>query len=330
MLKCSRCRHIFPGPSRPAAANPPSSAPAPDAPRAVENLSFTFSQPGAKEAPPDLTIDEPEQEFELGTDAPVPTTAIGSGAPPADPIAQPFDTDDTEPELDAPSFAGPSKGLQAASKPTAPANLDRDFDSDEFDDGAEPRDEFDEPFEEPRAMSQGISARPVVIFLALVVGAYAAIAWTLRANPVLADSLFHKLPFISSLTEDRLLNRKIVLTDVTGGYQPIKDGQSVFVITGNALNNAPVTVRNIEIVGRLFDKSSAQLDEKAIYCGNVISMKILKSLTQREVSILQNLKPPKRFGIAPGEESTFVIVFMQPPAGVTEFSSQVLSVQRQA
>ena len=179
-------------------------------------------------------------------------------------------------------------------------------------------------------MPQGISARPVIIFLALVVGAYAVIAWTLRANPALADSLFRKVPFISSLTEDRLLNRKIVLTDVTGGYQPIKDGQSVFVITGRALNNAPVTVRNIEIVGRLFNQSNAQLDEKTIYCGNVISMKILKSLTQREVSILQNLKPPKRFGIAPGEESTFVIVFMQPPAGVTEFSSQVVSVQRQA
>ncbi|HVN85585.1 MAG TPA: DUF3426 domain-containing protein [Candidatus Binatia bacterium] len=275
------------------------------------------------QATSDLTIDESEPEFELGTEPVVPPTALGGETPPAGPLGESFGDDEIEPAL----TRAPTRRQKGPETPAA-AKLDADFEGENgFDDVA---DEFDEPFEEPRTMPQGISARPVIIFLALVVSAYAAIAWTLRANPVLADSLFRKLPFISSLTEDRLLNRKIVLSDVSGVYQRIKDGQTVFVITGRALNNAPVTVRNIEIVGRLYDNDNRQLDEKTIFCGNVISMKILRSLTQREVSILQNLKPPKRFGIAPGEESTFVIVFMQPPSGVTEFSSQVLAVQRQA
>ncbi|MBI4515342.1 MAG: zinc-ribbon domain-containing protein [Deltaproteobacteria bacterium] len=322
MLKCSRCRHIFPGPNA-ASKKPPAPKPASSPP---ENLSFTFSEASPSEPLPpaaDLTIDEPEPEFELGTEPAAPMTARERRSPPAQRHA--LEEPDVTPTRDV---VEPVRAIFEADEeapyeppPLAPTAAD-DFD-DEF------RDEAIAQEEEP-SPAPGISVQPVLIFLALVVAAYGALAWTLRSNPELADSLFRKLPFISAITEDRLLNRKIVLSDVIGGYQRIKDGQAVFVITGRALNNAPVTVRNIQVVGRLFNNANTQLDEKTIFCGNVVSTKILKSLTQREVSILQDLKPPKRFGIAPGEESTFVIVFMQPPAGVTEFSSQVLAAQRQA
>jgi predicted Zn finger-like uncharacterized protein len=335
MLKCSRCRHIFPGPSPATTAAPPKPTPPPAAvapppkpPIPAENLSFTFSPAEAKEAPkrePDLTIDEPEPEFQLGTDA--------------DEVHEDLTLPDPEPAPEPAKAPPPSTRLSSPAAPRRPAPPPDDRGADVFVDEFQEQideqlhSEFDEPFEEQEEeppMPRGISVRPVVIFLGLVVAAYAVVAWTLRANPAVADSLFQKLPFISSLTEDRLLNRKIVLSDVTGGYQRIKDGQNVFVITGRALNNAPVTVRNVQILGRLFNSEGTQLDEKAIYCGNVISLKILKSLTQREVSVLQDLKPPKRFGIAPGEETIFVIVFMQPPSGVTEFSGQVVAAQRQA
>ncbi|MBI1818510.1 MAG: zinc-ribbon domain-containing protein [Deltaproteobacteria bacterium] len=333
MLKCSRCRHIFPGPST--STTPPQPPPKPSVVDTPENLSFTFSEQPAKEpsAPArDLTIDEPEPEFELGTDAAPSTRHRETASPTSHSFAE-------EEEDEAPAVTrSANESLDISrdddldfNEPERPTTrIAREELEEDEQAAADVSDEFDEPFEEERVMPRGISVRPVVIFLGLVVAAYAVIAWTLRANVVLADSLFHKLPFISSLTEDRLLNRKLVLSDVTGGYQRIKDGQTVFVITGRALNNATVTVRNVQIVGRLYSRDDAQLDEKSIFCGNVISMKILKSLTQREVSILEDLKPPKRFGIAPGEESIFVIVFMQPPNGVTEFSSQVVAAQRQA
>jgi predicted Zn finger-like uncharacterized protein len=324
MLKCSRCRHIFPGPTPP--SPPPAPAPAePKSPPAkVETLSFTFPEERLKEpgrGEPDLTIDEPEPEFELGADLPPASPKSPAVPPEAPPPDEQEDDEEAEEDLAPP----PSSRRPGASRVE---NVDEDEQYarvEDFDD------EFlDEPVAEAVDMSRGISVRPVLIFLAVVVAGYGAIAWTLRSDTDLADSLFRKLPFISSITEDRLLNRKVVLSEVSGGYQRIKDGQTVFVITGRALNNAAVTVRNVQILGRLFDTNAQQVDEKSIFCGNVISLKILRSLTQREVSILQDLKPPKRFGIAPGEESTFVIVFMQPPPGVTEFSSQVISAQRQA
>jgi len=351
MLKCSRCRHIFPGPAQPgASAAATSSAPSPTPSTATgrkgkaagtagasENLSFTFSDPPVKDPQEEFTIDEPEQEFELGTEVTEPAH-ISEPSRQAEPEETPAAADEPEQEELSELFDDESEAPAASEppqpeRPKAPARLKRSEPErfvpspgkDEFD-----AEDFDaDDLEEDSVTPGGVSVRPMLIFLTLVVVAYGALSWTLRSDPELAESLLRKLPLISSLTEDRLLNRKIVLNDVTGGYQRIKDGGTVFVITGRALNNAPTTVHNVQIVGRLFDGESREVEEKSIFCGNVISTKILRSLTQREVSILQDLKPPKRFGIAPGDEASFVIVFMRPPNGVTEFSSQVIAAQRQ-
>jgi len=338
MLKCSRCRHIFPGPGGTAAGAKPSPTANPTASGrkgaggTPQSLSFTFSDPPPKEPQEEFSIDEPEQEFELGVEPaeimPVPTTTPRPTAKESAAEKQPdlFVADPgEEPESEAAAEAPPPAPPPAAAKPKEP-EPSPSFGKDEFD--AEAFD--DEELEEEAVSPRGISVRPVLIFLGVIVLAYGVLSSTLHGDPVLADSLLRKLPFLSGLSEDRLLNRKIVLSEVTGGYQRIKDGDSVFVITGRALNNAPVTVHNVQIVGRLFDADNRPVEEKSIVCGNVVSTKILRSLTRREVSILQDLKPPKRFGIAPGEEASFVIVFMQPPKGVTEFTSQVIGAQRQA
>jgi hypothetical protein len=272
-------------------------------------LPFTFSGSRWKEQPADLTIDEPEVEFELGAES-AETMALPAKDPPA--------ISAREQETESAPATVASGAADAAMQD---ADEDEDLPPEQFD---------DEPFEEQPVMPRAGSIRPIFMFLMLVVVGYGALASTLRQDPVLTESLLRKLPFMGRLTEDHLLNRKIVIKELNGGYQRIKDNQRVFVITGQALNNSAVSVGNVQILGRLFDSNSAQLDEKTIFCGNVISMKILRSLTQREVSILQNLRPPKRFAIAPGEESTFVIVFMRPPSGVAEFSSQVIGAQRQA
>ena len=111
--------------------------------------------------------------------------------------------------------------------------------------------------------------------------------------------------------------------------QRIKDGKDVFVISGKAVNTARTALHSVQITGKLLDATGKELEQKTIYCGNVISTKLLKDLSPREVSVLQTLNPPKRFMIEPGESSTFVIVFMDPPRAATEFSTQVVAAQRQ-
>jgi len=170
----------------------------------------------------------------------------------------------------------------------------------------------------------------ILVFLGLTLATYGTLAQTFFANPALCDRLLQRIPLIGSPGGERLLTRKLALTDVVGSYQRIKDGKEVFVITGKALNTAPVPLQSIQIAGKLFNGAGAELDQKVISCGNVISTRVLKDLTPREVSILQKLSPPKGFTIEPGGSSTFVIVFMDPPREAVEFSTQVITAQRQA
>lgn len=290
LLKCSRCRHVFPArPSKPA---PPPAPPSRETPPVVgdDSLTLPFEEASWKDEPERSPSDDfgaaEEETFTLEPETP--------------PTAVTFDADETAP-----------RPTQAAKAPAA--------------EDAEPP-----PRSARRFRHQPSHLAPVFIFLVVIVSGYALLARALFASPALCDRLVGRLPFIGMAGDDRLLVRKVALSNVVGNYQRIKDGKAVFVVTGKALNTAPVAVYSVQIAGKLYDGAGQALDQKVIYCGNVISTKVLKDLTPREVSILQKLNPPKKFMIEPGESSTFVIVFMDPPSGAVEFSTQVVAAQRQA
>jgi hypothetical protein len=129
------------------------------------------------------------------------------------------------------------------------------------------------------------------------------------------------LPIVGMLERARWCARSL---SVTGAYQRIGT-QTVFVISGRAVNTATVPLHGVQIAGKLIGSDGGLLDQKVISCGNVISAKVLKDLTPQEVSILQKLNPPQHFTIGPGESSTFVIVFMDPPDAAAEFVTQAVA-----
>ncbi len=314
MLKCSRCRHVFAAPSAkkraarvPAATEKPTPDPEP-------NLTLPFEEPRwkpeAEPAPSDLKITEPEDDFTLGVD----------GEP--DALAIPEEPVEEAPALNIEHRVGDTRDEEAEEEIT-------EDDAPEVE-AVEEEEVVRRPVRKARQRQQSGTIVPVLVFLALVTTAYAAVARALFASPALCDRMVGRIPLIGRLGDDRLLTRKVALSDVVGSYQRIKDGKDVFVITGKALNTAPVALHSIQISGKLYGGGGQALDEKVIYCGNVISAKVLKDLTPRELSILQKLSPPKRFMIEPGESSTFVIVFMDPPRDTAEFSAQVVAAQHQA
>jgi predicted Zn finger-like uncharacterized protein len=293
-LKCSRCHRVFPAPSAKTQAPKPPPATKPREAGDHETLELPFDEPAWKdgeEAPAAFVIDEPEPGFTIGDEA---------------------EADDTAPAT-----------VTAAEPPRRRRSGSFDIEDEEGDDNGRTPDPKGPTRE--RAMVWAI-----LIFLGLSLGAYGTLTQVLFANPALCDQLLRRLPLIGSAGGERLFTRKLALSDVVGSYQRIKDGKEVFVITGKALNTAPVPLQNVQIAGKLFNSKGAQLDQKVISCGNVISTRVLKDLTPRELSILQRLSPPKGFSIEPGGSSTFVIVFMDPPRDATEFSTQVVAAQRQA
>jgi predicted Zn finger-like uncharacterized protein len=328
MLKCSRCRHIFPAPG---SKRPPPATPKPTEPTA-ESLTLPFEDSAWKDEAepspgPDFDISEPEEGFTLGT-GDEPEEESVAPPPPTEPDATP---------------AAHARPLPEDEEEIAVKRDDEDEDDEE-----ELELEQDMPVRRPRRPARPRGERQtreggrkrdgrergkmwaLLIFLMVVVGSYAMLTRALFASPALCDRLIGRLPLVGTLGDDRLLTRKVALSEVVGSYQRIKDGKEVFVITGKALNTAPVALHGVQISGTLYNRAGQGLDQKTISCGNVISAKVLKDLTPQEVSILQKLSPPKRFMIEPGESSTFVVVFMDPPHDAVEFSARVVAAQRQA
>jgi predicted Zn finger-like uncharacterized protein len=288
-FKCSRCTHIFAHEAHstlepePVLAARAASARREPAGRGAESLAFTFSS-AAQSAR-----------------APV------EAAPPS-PLSRPV-----EPEPDY-SF-----------------DDDGDLDSAARDD-EEP---VLEPEDEPRFLRgeddlrvehepSGAAGRPYLVFLVLLVIGYAILALDLRNHPVRAEKLLASVPIAGGvLSEDHLLQTRIQLQDVEGTYQQIKEDRLVFIVSGRAVNTSNGALKGVQIESTIVDASDRTIESKSIYCGNAMSLKIVKDLSSKEISLLQRLEPTKRFEIRPGESAGFSVVFLNPPRGLKEFTARV-------
>jgi predicted Zn finger-like uncharacterized protein len=172
------------------------------------------------------------------------------------------------------------------------------------------------------------AARPYLIYLAVLVIVYAILTLDLLNHPVRAERLLAAVPMIGDvLAEDHLLQTRVQLQDVEGVYQQIKDERLVFIVSGRAVNAAAASLKGVQIESALYDTVGRAVETKSIYCGNAMSLKIVKDLSTKEISLLQRLEPPKRFEIRPGESAGFSVVFLNPPAGLKEFATRVVAAQ---
>lgn len=291
MLKCARCRHVFPapGPSPPTRPRPKPASPE------ERNLSFAFDDDDdewrASELAPE---DVPEEQFLLNVPASQPPPS--AAAPPLRPTPHP-----------------------AARPQRQTTDLVRDDDA--FD--HEPADE-DEPMR-----AGGISLRSVFVFLVLVVCAYGALTWTLLDDPDWAGRLTLTLPVIGKEARERTVGQEVALIEVQGRYERTKEGKLVFLITGKAVNHSAELLRGVQIASKLYDASARPLDEQLITCGNPMEAKIA-DLSIHQVAILRGIKPPADFGVLPGGQCPFVAIFLDVPATVGTFSTEVARAQRQA
>jgi hypothetical protein len=165
-------------------------------------------------------------------------------------------------------------------------------------------------------------------FLALLALVFANLALYLRNHGDETERWLARLPVLGGLlTEDRLLQTKIQLQDLEGVYQQIKDDRTVFIVSGRALNTSEQPLKGVQIESGVYDEGGNPVETKVIYCGNAMSLKIVRDLSSKEISLLQRLEPPQRFEIQPGEAAAFTVVFMTPPPKLREFTARVVAAQ---
>jgi predicted Zn finger-like uncharacterized protein len=307
-FKCSRCSHIFaheaPSTVEPEAVpQKPLVAPLPQArhtetrrepPRHdAESLAFTFSsaaQPAAAAAEP------------IPTHPPPAPRRVVAQAPDYS-----FDDDDVE---------GPLSVVEDKSEPE-PVDPD--------DEPRFVRGEDDLRVERETAASSG---RPYLVYLSVLVIGYAILTLDLLNHPARAEKLLASVPMVGSmLSEDHLLQTRIQLQDVEGVYQQIKEDRLVFIVSGRAVNTSNEPLKGVQIESTIVDGGNHTVEAKSIYCGNAMSLKIVKDLSPKEISLLQRLEPTKRFEIRPGESAGFSVVFLNPPRGLKEFTARVAAAQ---
>ncbi len=293
MLKCARCRRVFPAPGHSPPARSRSKLPR------EQNLSFAFDDDDEWRAPELTPDDVPEEPFLLNA-------ADGEQAR---------------------GQAGASRPMSAAPPPRPrrdPIELVRRDALDDED--AVAAEGEDEPM---RHRGGRISLRSVFVFLVLVVCAYGALTWTLLEDPDWAGRLTRTLPVIGKEVRQRAGGHDVALVEVRGRYERTKEGKLVFVVTGKAVNHSAESLRGVQIASKLYDPANRPLDEQVIACGNPTQAKI-GDLSVNQVAILRGIKPPPDFSVQPGGQCPFVAIFLDVPATVGAFSTEVARAQRQA
>ncbi|MBI3065374.1 MAG: zinc-ribbon domain-containing protein [Deltaproteobacteria bacterium] len=178
---------------------------------------------------------------------------------------------------------------------------------------------------------QQTSTTPYLTLFALLIIIFALATAFNRAHPSATEGFVRQIPLVgASVLRNNRLNDGVLLQSLRGGYQSIQGNREVFVITGVALNQNPVTIRAVQISGESFNNQNEEIEKQTIWVGNAISPSIVRGLSLQEIANLQRLPPLKTFEIPPGDSVPFTIVFLKTPKGMKDFGCKVISAEGDA
>lgn len=203
------------------------------------------------------------------------------------------------------------------------ADDDEDEVEHELEDDERPAESTGRRFRVEDAMKAPAGFGTIMRAMGMAVSGFAVLALVIRVAPEHASMWLSYLPVAGqSFAKENTLSTKIELKNVQGRFQRLRNARRVFVISGDARNNSPMTIERIEVAGALYGLGGGELDERVVTTGNRTA---LTDLSEAEIVLLQRLDPV--IALAPGETTPFLIVFLEPPRELREFSSRVLSVR---
>lgn len=143
------------------------------------------------------------------------------------------------------------------------------------------------------------------------------------------EAIIRKVPWIgSAVFRNSHLTRGIALESLRPGFYRIVGNREVFVLSGVAVNQNPMGVREVRVEGYIYDREGKEIEKQTISIGNPISARLIRDLTAQEVSILQKLNPQKGFEISPEQSREFAIVFLKPSGKeISGFACRVSSAR---
>jgi hypothetical protein len=182
-----------------------------------------------------------------------------------------------------------------------------------------------EPYRDQQA-----SILPYLSLFALLILFFSLATAFQYVYPEVSDRLIKKVPLIgAAVARNHRLKEGVALQSLRGTYQMIQGNREIFAITGVAMNQNPVVIREVLIGGETYGSDEKPIEQQEMWIGNAISAKIIRGMTAQDILDLQRLKPLKTFEIPPGDSVPFTIVFLKPGKAVKNFTATVLTAEEE-
>ena len=125
-------------------------------------------------------------------------------------------------------------------------------------------------------------------------------------------------------------NKRIMLSEVEGGFLSLPFGEKLFVIRGKITNNYGHPISEVKLKGLLHSRGQRNAAEASTFAGHVLDDEELTSLSRSVISELLS-RPEAGDGtkptVEPGQGLEFLIVFFDLPQDLVEFTVEVVSSQ---
>jgi predicted Zn finger-like uncharacterized protein len=151
----------------------------------------------------------------------------------------------------------------------------------------------------------------IVILILTGVALGAQMIWEKSANLQKAVASFSTLKQYLGLRDEK--DDFISLEKLRGYYLEGQKSGKVFVIEGLAVNHWDESRSFIKVKGTLLDAKGEKVEEKTVYCGNILSEKDLKEMPKEAIEKSLSSQFGVSFSnvnIAPGKSVPFMIVFI--------------------
>jgi len=165
-------------------------------------------------------------------------------------------------------------------------------------------------------------SKPLIVLLILVLlggGAYGVY--------VFLDFMNIEIPFVSNYFKPQISdpagNLKIDTLDVESAFVKNAKAGKLFKITGKIKNGYSDARSYIRVTGKLYTKGKILVQEKTVFCGNILSDIELSNL---ELSAIKKRLSNRigdnnsNIGVKPGQTLPFMIIFSKLPSNLEEFA----------
>ncbi len=163
---------------------------------------------------------------------------------------------------------------------------------------------------------------------AMIVLMFAVLTFILGISPSLSRELLAQLPVVGGEFSSAPARPNLVsLSGVHAEYRRLDASRRALIISGRAENRGAEPLHTIQVGVSLVDNAQHPVVSQSVFCGDLVSPKIVSQMTPHELQFFQKLAPPKNFALKSGDSSPFFVMFINPPPNIANFQVSVLKAE---